>query len=126
MVSRIHTTKESESKIIELQNLLHFSTKASVIRLALSLSLLDESDPREESNSRSKGGDYQRYTITGENDELIKAMIVQHLGIKIEDGEYFPELFSAHVERGIRLLHSEYMNAGNYDKFVKNLLIKGL
>lgn len=126
MVSRIHTSKDAEAMIIELQNLLHFSTKARVIRLGLSLSLLEKEDPRTELISNSKGGDYQRFTITGENDELIKAMIIQHHGEKIVEEEYFPVLFTAHVERGIRLLHSEYINAGNYDKLVKNLLNKGL
>lgn len=89
-------------------------------RIALSLSLRDPSmpDPVED----KFGIDINRYTITGENDYVYKALIRQHAQKNISDEEYLPALFNAHLERGVGLLENEYNHVKNYDKILLNLL----
>ena len=45
---RLTTSLDVEQKIIELQKLLKLSTKASVMRIAIGLSLRVKEDPRED------------------------------------------------------------------------------
>lgn len=68
------------------------------------------------------GIDINRYTITGENDYVYKALIRQHAQKNISDEEYLPALFNAHLERGVGLLENEYNHVKNYDKILLNLL----
>lgn len=88
-------------------------------RIAVAMSLNDPTlpSPVEDKN----GVDISRNTMTGEYDYIYKAMITQHAGKPITEDEYFPNLFNAHLERGIRLLNSEYSLAGNYEKLLTNL-----
>ncbi|EEL22916.1 hypothetical protein bcere0017_22660 [Bacillus cereus Rock1-3] len=69
------------------------------------------------------GLDFNRSTLTGETDEILKAEIIQHYGQEISEEEYFPNLFNSYLERGIRILVNEYQHAGNYEKFIINLLL---
>ena len=71
------------------------------------------------------GVDIHRNAMTGENDYIFKALIRQHAKRNVPDEEYFPDLFNAHLERGIILLENEYKHAGNYDKLLQNLIKTG-
>ena len=124
MNGRITTSTEIESKIVELQKLLKLSTKASVMRIAIGLSLKNDSDPRKkfvvDSNDHS-GGTYQIGTITGIYDEVYKALLIEHLGSKIDDEKLYQSLLLAHINRGIELLYDEYQLKGNYDKVIDSI-----
>ena len=124
MNGRLTTSLEVEQKIIELQKLLKLSTKASVIRIALGLSLKSKEDPRKvynEKNNDHGGGSYQRITITGDYDELYRALLIEQLNKEVDDTELFPELFNAHISRGIYALYDEYQLKGNYDKVLDSI-----
>lgn len=120
MNGRITTTSETETKIIELQKVLKFSTKASVIRISIGLSLKNNSDPRNEfkKHSNHTGATYQIATITGNHDELYRALLIEHISDYNLDEKNLLELFSAHIVRGVNILYSEYQLRGNYDKIV--------
>ena len=51
--SRLTTSLDVEKKIIELQKLLKLSTKASVMRIAIGLSLRVKEDPRDIYNEKN-------------------------------------------------------------------------
>ncbi|CAH1224426.1 DNA sulfur modification protein DndE [Paenibacillus sp. JJ-223] len=97
-----------------------------LIRYAVALSL-KKNDPNSPIEPIKKdfpdGLVLNRSTVTGEYDYVFRAMITQAAGQELTDEEYFPSYFNAHLERGIRLLASEYKSAGNYEKFIRNLLI---
>ncbi|MDD4623800.1 MAG: DndE family protein [Bacilli bacterium] len=125
--SRLTTSFEVETKIIELQKLLKLSTKAAVIRIAFGISINEKKDPREiysDISNDHSGSTYQRATITGEHDELYKALIIQQLDKDIEEKDIFPELFNSHISRGIDILYNEYRLVGNYEKIVDYLFKK--
>lgn len=124
MNGRLTTSLEVEQKIIELQKLLKLSTKASVMRIALGLSLKSKEDPRNEYNEKNNdhgGATYQRVTITGEYDELYRALLIEQLNKEVDDSELFPELFNAHISRGVNVLYDEYQLKGNYDKVIDSI-----
>lgn len=124
MNGRLTTSLEVEKKIIELQRLLKLSTKASVMRIAIGLSLKSKSDPRieyPESENDHGGATYQRITITGDYDELYRALMLEQLKKEIDDKEIFPELINSHISRGVNVLYDEYQLKGNYDKVLDSI-----
>ncbi|MCP3742479.1 DNA sulfur modification protein DndE [Rossellomorea sp. BNER] len=115
---------KTSNYVAERLKQLHASTNLTpniLARLAIALSLKQEGIP-DIPRSESNGRDFNRNTLTGEHDYLYRALMAQHANREVSDEEFFPGLFNAHLERGIRLLSGEYQHAGNYDKFILNLL----
>jgi len=117
---RLKTTAETADILKALHNATGI-TPNILSRIAISLSLnikaiteLVESD--------NKGIEFNRHTLTGEHDMVYKALIKQHYGNDISEKDYFPDLFNAHLARGVKLLEQEYRYAGNYDKLLDILL----
>ena len=124
MNGRLTTSLKIEKKIIELQRLLKLSTKASVMRIAIGLSLKSKTDPRivyPEYANVNGGATYQRITITGDYDELYRALMLEQLKKEIDDKEIFPELINSHISRGVNVLYDEYQLKGNYDKVLDSI-----
>lgn len=90
-------------------------------RLAINLSLTNPA-PIPEKEADTTGLDFRRPTLTGSYDFLFKSLISQHTGRHLTDEEYFPFYVKQHLERGTVRLEQEYKYAGNYEKFVQNLL----
>jgi DNA sulfur modification protein DndE len=93
----------------------------ALCKIAIALSLrnpapLDDADFK----SDSDGLELNRQTITGEYDDLFKALIISHCGEKIDDDEYFPKYVKAHIDRGSKYLYSEYKYSNN--NFYKHLI----
>ncbi len=89
-------------------------------RLAISLSLRDNEniDNFDEDNN---GLEFNRHTLTGDFDLIFKVLISQHCGKQLSDEEYFPVYFKKHLDRGAKMLYSEYKYTGNYEKFILHL-----
>ena len=92
-------------------------------RIAVSLSLNDPSIP--EAPADRNGLEIHRNALTGDMDFVYKPLLQQHAQQNITDEEYFPDLFNAHMERGMILLENEYRYAGNFDKLLLNLIEMG-
>ena len=126
---RLKTSFEMETLLVQLQTNLQFSTKAAVMRLAIGFSLQKKGDPRIVGDSEYKydiknqsGQDYLRLTILGNDDMLYKLIMEEHLGHSISDDDFFPSLVYSHIDRGIKILDSEYKYAKNKDDFFKVIL----
>lgn len=116
---RLKTSANAQEKILSLQAATGFTWNV-LSRLAVSLSLNDPSMPAPVEDKT--GLEIHRNAMTGENDYVFKALIRQHAMKNISDEEYFPNLFNAHLERGISILDNEYQYAGNHEKFLLKLL----
>lgn len=116
---RLRTTKYTSDKLRQLQSTTNI-TPNILARMAVSMSLNQEGIP-EIPKAEAGGLEFNRNTLTGEYDFIYKAMVTQHANKEVSDDDYFPNLFNAHLERGIRLLANEYQHAGNYDKFLLHL-----
>lgn len=115
---RLKTSKQTEELLKKLSNSTGYTWNI-LSRIAVALSLQDTTIP--ELVTDTSGVDIARNTMTGEYDYLYKALITQHAGQPIAEDDYFPDLFNAHLERGIILLNGEYDLAGNTDRFLTNL-----
>jgi len=116
---RLKTSKDTGELLVSLQASTGLTWNI-LSRIAVSLSLKDPSIPNPVENKT--GVEIHRNALTGENDYIFKALIKQHSKRNVPDEEYFPDLFNAHLERGIKLLDSEYKHAGNYEKLLLNLI----
>lgn len=120
MKFQLKTSKFAEEALNELFS----STKITpnvLARIAVSLSISREPSIPEEVVDRG-GREFNRDTLTGEYDYIYKALIAQHTGREISDEEYFPTLFNAHLNRGVRILVNEYKYFRNLENLVSNLI----
>jgi len=123
MQFRLRTSKATADRLKTLQNSTGL-TPNILCRISVSLSLR-ESNKISITEIKDQGGlEFNRNTLTGTYDYVFKALITQYEGREISDEEYFPNLFLAHLERGVKLLENEYLYAGNYEKLIFNLLEK--
>ena len=78
-------------------------------KLAISLSI-KSGEPLQEADFSTDtfGLELNRQTITGEWDELYKSLIQMFEGHHISDDDYFQKYLKAHLDRGAKMLHSEF------------------
>ena len=60
------------------------------------------------------GLELNRQTITGEWDELFKSLIEMYENKHLSDDEYFQKYLKAHLDRGARMLHSEFKYSNDF------------
>lgn len=108
MVFKIKTSK----KTMDLFNEITASTNLApfiLSKLSLSMSLKSE-NPLQESDLHTDtlGLELNRQTITAEWDELYKGLIEMFEGRHLNDDEYFQVYLKAHLDRGAKLIYSEF------------------
>ena len=108
MIFKIRTSKRTMQCFDEIaasENLQPFILS----KLAISLSLKSKK-PLEDSDFKTKtvGLELNRQTITAEYDSLYKSLIELFEGHHISDDDYFQKYLKAHLDRGARMLHSEF------------------
>jgi DNA sulfur modification protein DndE len=94
-------------------------------RIAVARSLSLPALPEEE-NYDSEGSELARHTILGEQDALFKAMFTLRYKTALPEDDFFPKLFKVHLERGARLLRTDWELSGGraedfYGKLAENL-----
>ena len=114
MVFKIKTSKKTEElfeAITASENLQPFVLS----KLAISLSLKCQ-EPLEalDFETDNNGLELNRQTITGEYDDLYKCLVILKEGRHIDDDEFFQKYIKAHLDRGAKLLHSEYRYGGDF------------
>ena len=108
MVFKIRTSKRTMQCFDEIaasENLQPFILS----KLAISLSLKSKK-PLEENDFKTDtmGLELNRQTITAEYDILYKSLIALYEGHHISDDDYFQKYLKAHLDRGARMLYSEF------------------
>lgn len=108
MIFKIKTSKKTMDLFEEISASTNYAPFI-LSKLSISMSLkcnkpLSESD----FGTDSLGLELNRQTITGEYDALFKSMIEVVEGKHLNDDEYFQKYLKAHLDRGARLVHSEY------------------
>jgi len=115
-------TKEIFEEVGKSTNLKPFALS----KIAVALSLKDETSIDEYKNDDTNGLELQRATVTGEFDSIFKSLIEVNLNRNITDDEYYPYYMKLHMDRGAELLQNQYKySGGNLEKFLKNALEKG-
>lgn len=119
---RLKTSSSTGEKILALQTNTGLTWNI-LARIAIALSLKDPSLPENVTNR--SGLEIHRNALTGEMDFVYKTIIKQHSQRNVPEDEYFPDLFNAHLERGMTILDNEYKYAGNFEKLLLSLLEMG-
>lgn len=126
MIFKLKTSKETMSIFEEINSSVHLQPFA-LCKIALALSLRSEKQlSDDEFKTNNDGLELNRQTITGEYDELFKALVMSYQGKYLSDEEYFPKYLKAHIDRGATLLRAEfkYSNSNFYQHLLE--LDKGL
>ncbi|MGL5982973.1 MAG: DndE family protein [Cetobacterium sp.] len=125
MIFRLKTSKQTENIINEIKNKFAI-TPNILLRLAISLSLKSKKENKEFIQHEAlkfdnSGIEFQRHTLTGDNEALYKIIMEQYCSESLTDEEFFPLHFKYHLEKGINILKSEIEFASNLEMFIKNL-----
>lgn len=108
MVFKIKTSKRTMQCFEEIQASTNYApyilAKLSIAMSIKSGNRLNEIDFR----SDSYGLELNRQTITGEWDDLFKALIEMYEKKHINDDDYFQKYLKAHLDRGAKMIYSEF------------------
>jgi len=70
--------------------------------------------------------EFNRFTLTGEEDDLYKILIYQHEfecnKVKIPENQYYRGFFQLHMERGLDSLYYEYQRVNSPVRFLRSLI----
>lgn len=122
MVFKLKTSKETMQVFNDIGASIHLQPFA-LAKIAIALSIRNSAELDEDSfNTDTDGLELNRQTITGEYDDLFKALIVNKNGRDLSEEEYFPKYLKAHLDRGAKLLYAEYKYSGsNFYNHLANL-----
>lgn len=122
MVFKLKTSKETMRVFNDIGASIHLQPFA-LAKIAIALSIRDRTDLDVDSfNTDTDGVELNRQTITGEYDDLFKALIINKNGCDLSEDEYFPKYLKAHLDRGAKLLYAEYKYSGsNFYNHLANL-----
>ena len=108
MVFKIRTSKRTMAIFEEISASTNYAPFI-LSKLAISMSLKSKEILREtDFKTDSYGLELNRQTITGEWDELYKSLIEMFEGKHLSDDDYFQKYLKAHLDRGARLIYSEF------------------
>ena len=78
-------------------------------KLAISMSLKSNTPLNEKDfKTENYGLELNRQTITADYDQLYKSLIKMSEGRDIDDDEYFQKYLKAHLDRGAKMIYSEF------------------
>ena len=120
MVFKLKTSNETMKIFSELGTSIHLQPFA-LCKIAVALSLRDEEQLTEDNfKTNNDGLELNRQTITGEYDDLFKALIISHTKKSLSDEDYFPKYLKAHIDRGAKYLYAEFKYSN--ENFYKHLV----
>ena len=104
-LNRIHVSEDSRHKLSILKRRTGLLPNV-LCRLGFSLSLTEPGIPKPE-DYRTDGSEFNRYTLMGEWDSLIVALLKERCaadGLELDD-DSLADQFRAHLNRGVGLLY---------------------
>lgn len=121
MIFKLKTSKQT-MEIFEKVGMSTSLQPFCLAKIAIALSLSHDT-PLNESDfgGNNEGLELNRQTITGDHDTLFKSLIIAELGEPLSDEEYFPKYVKAHLDRGAKLLESEFKYSRNFLDHLCNL-----
>lgn len=123
MIQRIKTSTTTSINLDRIQSKYKLSTKASILRICISVSLKDDSCPLEYLNNidNSEGFDISLPTLFGEHEVLYKSLIRWHANKTLSESE-FVNYVLGHIERGMIGVYGEFAVTGSFEEFMLKLI----
>ena len=113
MVFKIRTAKKTMEYFEEITSSTNYAP-FTLARMSISMSLMSQNKLKEpDFHTDTMGLELNRQTITGEWDDLYKALIEILEQRHINDDDYFPKYIKAHLDRGAKMLYAEYKYNGD-------------
>ena len=119
-VSKLRTSRDAEEALRNLHKKIGLPFNL-ICRLAWSRSLQSR-ERIDTSHPEITGKEFNRYSVTGEYDDLMKALTAQHAGTKLSDEEFVSMHLKAHVDRGVLMLERDAAETESLDAFWSRLL----
>lgn len=114
MIFKLKTSKET-MEIFEVIGQSANLQPFALSKLAIALSIASNSPLKENDFlTNSDGLELNRQTITGDHDNLFKAIITNEVGQQLNEETYFPRYLKAHLDRGAKFLESEFKYSKNF------------
>jgi len=114
MIFKIHTSKRTMEIFAEIGTSERLQPFA-LSKLAIAISVHKGGDLQEtDLHTDPNGLELNRQTITGEYDDLFKGIIEMHEKRHLTDDEYLQTYLKAHLDRGARMLYSEFKYGGDF------------
>jgi len=121
MSNKLKISDKASKELMFLSNRL--SLRRNIIcRMAIGKSLSKKESINDLKPDDNSGFEFNRYTLTGDQDVLFKALIIQHEQKKISDIDYFSFYVRSHIERGLALLFDEYNKINSPIEFLVGLI----
>ena len=122
MIQRIKTSNSVAENLDKIQNKLHLSSKAAILRIAISLSLNYDSDLNLTAQYLTdQGFDISIATLFGEYEVLFRALIKNSYKCVIDE-QLYVKLIQAHIERGMIKLYGEFLTNNQIANFIDALV----
>ena len=117
-LNRIHISEDSRNKLSILKGRTGLLPNV-LSRIGLMLSLAETNEPELDADT-SDGSEFNRFTLMGEWDPLIVALLEEKgtANGMCKDNDALVKYFRAHLNRGVRLLYGRVKGLGD----VANLL----
>ena len=112
MAFKLKSSKKTEEILTQIESSTNIPY-ATLIKLALALSLRTGLLQKEDFNTNNLVRELNRQTITGDADALYKCLFEVCENRHMSDEEYFPKSVKAHLDRGAILLQNELRYSGN-------------
>lgn len=114
MIFKLKTSKNTMEIFERIGNSTNLQPFAlSKVAIALSIA---SSKPLNDKDflTNNEGLELNRQTITGDHDALFKSLIYLEEKRNLTEDEYFPKYLKAHLDRGTKLLESEFKYSKNF------------
>ena len=121
MSNKLKISKETSTQLDHLS--IRLGLRRNIIcRLGVGRSLAEKHSVKDLKPKNNVGYEFNKYTLTGDYDEIFRALIVQHERKKLTDSQYFSKYLRNHIERGIELLYKEYERINSPIDFLVKLM----
>lgn len=121
MQTRLRISEKANNQLNHLSNRLELRRNI-VCRMAVGKSLTINDSVKDYEFEDNKGPEFNRVTLTGDQDLIFKTFIIQHEGEKIDEVQYFIHYFRSHIERGLGMLYDEYKKINSPINFLLKLI----
>jgi DNA sulfur modification protein DndE len=122
MVQRIKISNKATDYLDKMQNKLHLSSKAAILRICISLSLNDSTLLNGTfSYDNNNGFDISLDTLFGDYSVFFEGLIKNHYKKEMTDKEYVEQVIG-HIERGIVILYGEFATTNTTHELIKRLV----
>ena len=118
MFSSIHTSEKNKQTITDLTNKLQLGTENIIARIAFAYSLSLGEPLNLKKISDSKGKEYSKKVLFGDNEPYYIAAICQFYGI-YKSNQEIPRYIKMHLDHGLEQLHDKIgPNSNMYSIFL--------